>query len=146
VGFDEMIGRSLLVLGVIPALALGLAPGAARAGSAKATGPEKIGPELLALHEAYRAAQRRGAPLRSDSPLLRLVDDRVLIDAAASGDVRALEADLVGLGMRHAAVFGRLVSGELPIVAIPALGALHSLAFARASASARSPGGAPRGP
>ena len=100
----------------------------------------KISPDLLALHESYREARRRGSVFRPTSPSLRIVDDRVVIDATASGDARALEADLVALGMRNAAAFGRIVSGELPIDAIPALDTLASLAFARPSASSHSPG------
>lgn len=143
-----MTGCSLFVFGLFPGLALGLASASALAGSSKAMGPEKISPELLALHEAYGEAQRSGATLRLDSPLLRIVDDRVLIDAAATGDARALEADLVALGMRHPAVFGRLVSGELPIPSIPALSALGSLAFAQPSTPSivPGPGAPPRGP
>jgi hypothetical protein len=95
----------------------------------------KVAPELLALHESYREAQQRGAGLRSDNSGLRVIDDRVVIDATATGDALVLQADLVDLGMRNAAVFGRMVSGELPIAAIPTLTTLASLAFARAAAA-----------
>ena len=100
----------------------------------------KISHDLLALYESYREAERSGAEFRSENPLLRVVDGRVLIDAAATGDAGALEADLVALGMRHGATFGRVVSGELPISSIPALSALGNLGFARASIRRPSPG------
>ena len=106
----------------------------------KGAAPTKISHDLLALYESYREARRSGAEFRPENPLLRVVDDRVLIDAAATGDVRALEADLVALGMRHAAAFGRVVSGELPISAISALSTLGSLGFARSSTPRLSPG------
>jgi hypothetical protein len=118
------------------ACAAGGAPGDSSAGSR----PAKVSADLFALHEAYRSARQDGAEFRPQNPLLRIVDDRVLIDAAATDDVRALESDLVGLGMRHAAAFGRVVSGELPIAAIPSLDTLRSLAFARASTPTRRPG------
>jgi hypothetical protein len=66
---------------------------------------------------------------------VRVIDDRVLVDAVASDDVNALKADLVSLGMQQAVAFGRIVSGQLPISAIPAMAALPSLNFARASAA-----------
>ena len=136
---DQVIGhRRPIVLALMAGLAAGLL--SACTGSATAGRPAKISPDLLALHASYREARRTGAEFHPRGPLLRIVEDRVLIDAAAAGDARALEADLVALGLRHAAAFGRLVSGELPIAAIPALGTLASLAFARASASSRAPG------
>jgi hypothetical protein len=137
-----VIGRLLVVLGLIPTLASSSPPG--WSGSSEPGKPERVSQELLALHETYGEAQRRGAAIRSDNPLLRIVDDRVLVDAVAAGDVRALEADLVALGMRNTVALGRFVSGELPIASIPALGTLGSLAFARPSALFLSPGpGAP---
>jgi Subtilase family len=55
----------------------------------------------------------------------------VAVDAVASGDVRALQADLEALGMPEAVAAGRLVSGQLPIAAIADMAALASLQFAR---------------
>jgi hypothetical protein len=95
----------------------------------------KISPELLALYDAYLAAQRRGIPFSTSDPLVRVVDDRVIVDAVASGNVGDLETDLRALGMRGSVSAGRIVSGELPISAIGALANLQSLRFVRASAS-----------
>lgn len=104
----------------------------------------KVSPDLVALHESYLEARRSGAGFRPDNPLLRVVEDRVVIDATAAADARALETDLVALGLRHAAAFGRIVSGELPIPAIPTLDTLESLRFVRpAAAMTRSPGPGP---
>jgi hypothetical protein len=93
----------------------------------------KIGPELSSLYKQYSAtlASDPGAPFRSTNPLVHIIEDRVVIDAVASGDVDTLKADLVSLGMEQAATFGRIVSGQLPIAAIPALARLASLNFAR---------------
>ena len=55
----------------------------------------------------------------------------VSIDTAAAGDPEVLAADLEALGLEGGAVFGRMVSGRLPIPAIPVLEALDSLQFAR---------------
>jgi hypothetical protein len=85
------------------------------------------------LYDEYRAslAQGGGGVLTSHNPLMRISEGRVVIDAVASGDVRALQADLEALGMQGAMVAGRIVSGQLPILAIDALAGLASLHFAQ---------------
>ena len=95
----------------------------------------KVSPELRALYDAYLAAQRDGSPFRASDPLVRIVDDRVIVDAVASGDVVALEAELRALGMQGIVSAGRMVSGQLPISAIGALTGLPSLRFIRAATS-----------
>jgi hypothetical protein len=121
---------------IVLALIIGLAAGSLLACTGNVSAGKrvtKVSGDLLALHESYEDARRRGVEFRSDSPTLRIVDDRVAIDATATGDVGVLEADLVRLGLCSAASFGRVVSGELPITAIPTLETLPSLAFARPS-------------
>ena len=97
----------------------------------------KAGPELITLYNRYSAAlaSNPGAPFRSTNPLVHIIEDRVIIDAVASGNVDTLKADLVSLGMEQAVTFGRIVSGQLPIAAIPDLARLPSLNFARAAAA-----------
>lgn len=106
----------------------------------------KISPELLALYDAYLAAQRRGVPFAASDPLVRIIDDRVIVDAVASGNVAALETDLRALGMRETVSAGRIVSGQLPISAIAALASLQSLRFVRAAASVTHGGTGGRAP
>jgi len=106
----------------------------------------KISHDLLALHESYLESRRLGVEFRPASPGPRVAGDRVVIDATAVADASALEADLVRLGLQHAASYGRVVSGEFPIVAIPALDALSSLRFARPSATTRRSRGGPDRP
>ena len=92
----------------------------------------KVGVVLSVLHEEYTSHQRLGdgTDFESENPLIRIVEDRVVIDAVASGDTAALRADLEALGMQHAASFGRMVSGQLPVRAIADADALDSLQFA----------------
>ena len=95
----------------------------------------KVSYELTALYDeysSYTASHRPGA-FQPSSQLVRVIDDRVVIDAVAAGEAEVLKSDLESLGMRRAVAFGRIVSGELPISAIPAMGALTSLNFARAA-------------
>jgi hypothetical protein len=95
----------------------------------------KIAPELVALYEEYSSHSRshHTGMFRSRDPLLRIIDDRVVIDAVASGNVDVLKSDLESLGLQRGVAFGRIVSGELPIVAIPAMAELASLNFARSA-------------
>jgi hypothetical protein len=44
-----------------------------------------------------------------------LVDDRVVVDAGASGDANVLKSDQEPLRMQGAVAFGRIVSGQLPV-------------------------------
>ena len=97
---------------------------------------------LRPLYEEYAAhvARRSGLAFVPGEPLARVVDDHVVIDAAADGDVQALVAELRGLGMREIAVSSRLVSGQLPLAAIPALDAISTLRFARPAVALRHAG------
>ena len=97
----------------------------------------KLTHSLVLLHEQHvaRLAQRSAAPFSSNDPLVTLVNDRVVVDAVASGDVDVLKSDLVALGMQQAVAFGRIVSGQLPLSAIPAAAGLASLRFAQSAAA-----------
>ena len=115
----------------------GCASTSAQTNQAKTSSLSKLGPELAALYDEYSVAlaSDRGAPLHSTNSLVHIIEDRVIIDAVASGDVDTLKADLVSLGMQQAVSFGRIVSGQLPIAAIPDLARLPSLNFARAASA-----------
>ena len=124
-------------------LAQGVAGGQELPGLKIATAT-KVGTVLSALHEDYTSHQSQGdgTNFESENPLVRIVEDRVVIDAVASGDASVLRADLEALGMQKASGFGRMVSGQLPIRAIADADALDSLQFARpAGAATRDPVG-----
>ena len=119
-------------LAVVAAVLI-LAGNPAKAQTRKDGPMAKVTHSLAALHEQYVAhmAQRSAVSFRSNDPLVRVVDDRVVVDAIASGDVNALKSDLMFLGMDDAVAFGRIVSGHLPIWAIPAAATLASVQFAQ---------------
>jgi hypothetical protein len=98
---------------------------------------QKISPELSALYREYSVyiASGKGGKFQSRNPLVRVIDSLVAVDATASGDAHILKVDLEALGMQQAVAFGRIVSGQLPIAAIPRLEELSSLNFARAAAA-----------
>ena len=98
----------------------------------------KVDDDLLALHAEYQAylnqtsGQRAAAPtFESSNPVAPIAGGSVVIDTAASGNPQALAADLRALGAHKVAVFGRMVSGRLPMTVILALKDLSSLQFAR---------------
>lgn len=74
------------------------------------------------------------------NPLMRVVDDKVLVDVVAAGDSASLEADLRALGMEVTGRFGRIVSGLLPIAALDDVATLASVQFAQPAYSASSAG------
>jgi len=116
--------------------------GSASAQNAKEEPMAKLAHSLVNLHEQYTTylTQRSAVPFSSSDPLVRLVDNSVVVDAVASGDVNALKADLESLGMQQAVGFGRVVSGQLPVSAIPAAARLTSLRFARSVVAVTSAG------
>jgi hypothetical protein len=103
----------------------------------------KVAPELINLHNEYLTYRASGTSgmFKSSNSLVQVVDDRVVIDAVASGEASVLKADLESLGTQHAVAFGRIVSGQLPISAIPSLATLASLNFARAASAVLQGGG-----
>jgi Subtilase family len=114
-----------------------LAVSSAKAQTSKAGPMAKLTPSLVLLHEQHAAQlrQRSAASFKSSDSLVTLVNDRVVVDAVASGDVNVLKSDLVSLGMQQAVAVGRIVSGQLPISAIPAAAGLASLRFAQSAAA-----------
>ncbi|MGB7290636.1 MAG: peptidase S8, partial [Thermodesulfobacteriota bacterium] len=97
----------------------------------------KLGLELAELNYEYLSylekvrEPKKGFSFRDKQ--LRVTDDTVVIDAVASGDVEVLKSELERLGMQNVGVFGRVVSGQLPIIAINDIAELADLKFARPS-------------
>ena len=116
----------------------GLAGGQDLLPNLKTATTAKVGAVLSALYEEYTSHERRGdgTAFKSENALIRIVEDRVVIDAVASGETSVLRADLEALGMQKAASFGRMVSGQLPIGAIADVNALDSLHSARYAGAA----------
>ncbi|HTM09644.1 MAG TPA: putative Ig domain-containing protein [Verrucomicrobiae bacterium] len=109
----------------------------ANAQTGKSSRPSKLTQGLIDLYEQHlaRAGQPFPAPLRAPNSLVRLVGEHVVVNAVADGDPETLRAELEALGMQNSAVFGRVVSGQLPVSAIADAGNLRSLRFAREAAA-----------
>lgn len=105
----------------------------------------KVSGSLLNLHEKYQGYQEQKSVQKLSTvfnpPNSRMVitADTVVFDAAASGDPEVLANDLKALGALDVTVFGRMVSGRLPLSAIPALKNLPSLQLVRPSYMTKHP-------
>lgn len=93
----------------------------------------KMGGGLAQLYHARQMHKASGGkPSRiSKDPLLPAQNGYVTIDAIADRDAAALLQELKQLGLKNGARAGRVVSGRLPIAAIPEAAALTDLRFAR---------------
>jgi subtilisin family serine protease len=97
----------------------------------------KLGPDLVLTYHEYRDYLARGGfpklghRFRPSLPLVRVAEDSVVVDMAARGDIGVLVQELRGLGMQDIAVYGRLVSGRLPVAALEAAAGLPHLRLAR---------------
>ena len=126
--------KGIVTLSVCGTILLIVAGGGnAQADSGKDGPWAKVSGELAALYDEYVSYVERGSgeTFRPSNPLLRVINGGVVIDAVASRDAGALQSDIEALGMQKAAAFGRMVSGQLPILAIDDMAALDSLKFAR---------------
>jgi subtilisin family serine protease len=87
---------------------------------------------LIDLAAAYGLGQPQGRPAvgRADRRV-RIVEDRVIVDAVAAGDTGRLHADLAALGARNVEAFGRVVSAEVPLSRLGDLPGLASLHWVR---------------
>jgi hypothetical protein len=94
-----------------------------------------ISAELFARYDEYLAVQRSGIPFSASDPRGPVIEDRVIRDAVADGNVVDLETHPMALGMRETALAGRIVSGPLPISAIGALANRQSIRFVCAEES-----------
>ena len=97
----------------------------------------KAGFDLAMLYHEHRDFKQRGGAavlkrkFHSVLKLIRVKNEKVVIDAVASGDVDQLATELEALGMENTAVFGRMVSGRLPIAALEQASQLGALKLAR---------------
>ena len=101
----------------------------------KKTASTKVSRELIVLYEEFVAHRASGStePFQPRGALIRIRDERVLIDFSARGEGQVLRQELQSLGVSEATAFRDMVSGWLPIEAIPRLGQLEHLRVARAA-------------
>ena len=67
-------------------------------------------------------------------------DEKIMIDVVARDDVDALVQQLTVLGMENISIYGRMISGLIPVASLEQTAALTTLKFARPSYAKASTG------
>jgi len=100
--------------------------------------PSKLSPELKKLSDSYGArakvAQSTKPPVVADDGMakyMQIKGDNVVVDVTVAGDVATAKAALQKLGFQFKAAYGRVISGLIPISALPQLESAASIRFAK---------------
>lgn len=99
----------------------------------------KMGQDLALIHQEYvdfkakGGAQKLNRSFVSSLKLARVKSEKVVVDFIADGDAKALAEELKMMGMEKISVFGRMVSGLLPIASLEQAATISGLKFARPS-------------
>ncbi|MFT3932304.1 MAG: S8 family serine peptidase [Chitinophagaceae bacterium] len=96
-----------------------------------------LSPELQKLYN--NSANARKAPTGDEKPLfpnsldkyLQLKGDAVLVDITVKQDMAGTKSRLQQLGLTITGVYGRIISGLIPINALPQLNTMASIQFAK---------------
>jgi hypothetical protein len=96
------------------------------------------GHDLSLLHAEYERfmSSDTGLEFVPSNNSLHLIGGSVVVDMVASGEAADLKSDLSAIGFSAHATYGRMVSGLLPIISIPLLEQMETLAFAKPSSVA----------
>lgn len=102
-------------------------------------GGSKLSPELQKLadnatgtRKMLTAAEKAGIPNNDMNKYMQFKGDRVVVDITLKDDLHAKVA-LQSLGLEVTGEYGRVISGFIPITALPKLAAIKSIQFARPS-------------
>jgi len=87
----------------------------------------KIRAELQQKSQTFKSLKIQIAKKQDSQKDTPQENQWVLIDAIANGDPSVLLKDLRALGLKSVAVYGRIISGQLPLAAIDKLDTLSSL-------------------
>ena len=103
----------------------------------------KLSPELKNLYENSNAATKKTESVKTDlsvkpSPAtnalnkyMQIKGDRVVVDITVKQDMATAKTALQKMGVQITAVFGRVISGTIPIASLPQLEASTSVQFAK---------------
>jgi len=99
----------------------------------------RLGMDLSLVYQEHRDFNMKGGeyvlkrPFTSSLKLARIKDEKILLDVIAGGDVDTLVQELTVLGMENISVYGRMISGLMPISSLEQTAAVATLRFARPS-------------
>ncbi|GJL79850.1 MAG: hypothetical protein NPINA01_28390 [Nitrospinaceae bacterium] len=105
----------------------------------------KVGKHLREVYEDFQSFRKNKSfsfkgKFRPQNSMVKVSDSYVVIDAIAVSDPNDLKEELEGIGLKNAGIFGKMVSGLLPISAVDQLPQCHYLTFARPSMAATNAG------
>ncbi len=112
-------------------------------GDAKTGAGARLGSDLLALKAEYEdhLINTPNSQFHATNPNAPIDNsEAVAVDIAAEGDPEALAEKLRALGLRNAAVAGRLISGWLPLSALTIVGQNPDIRFLRPAYSVHNSG------
>jgi hypothetical protein len=102
--------------------------------------PGRLSPDLKKLSDNYTASRTKEATSIKGSPVagaggsdrfMQIKGDRVVVDITVKDDMQSAKAELQKIGVKITASYGRVISGTIPISALPQLEAASSVRFAR---------------
>lgn len=90
--------------------------------------------DLISLYESKNPGARRAAgagPGNGMNNLIQVKGDRVMLDVTFKGDEQKARAELRKLGFEIKAVYGRMISGSVPVTTLREMESATSLKFVR---------------
>ena len=90
--------------------------------------PSRLSPELKKLSENYgpnariaQSTQKPAVPADALSSFFQIKGGKIVVDVTATGDLQTTLAELIKLGFQVKASYGKVISGLIPLSALPQL-------------------------
>src|SRR6185295_10483792 len=101
--------------------------------------PTRLSPELRKLTDqnngpALRSLSVQANPVPANSALdkyLQMQGNGIVIDITVRGNINSAKADLQKMGLKVTGVYGRMISGIMPVANLPQLESISSIQYAR---------------
>jgi len=98
----------------------------------------KLSPDLKKLSDQYGPHAKVAESVRKPTPsgdaltkYMQIKGDKVVVDVTVKEDLASARAELKKLGFQEKAVYGRVISGVIPISALPQLEAAGTIRYAK---------------
>ena len=102
--------------------------------------PSKLSPDLKNLYQTHvpnaKIAESTAKPAPPGTPqnkFMQVKGDKVVVDITVKDDINTAKAELQRLGLQVTGVYGRVISGIIPIRSLPQLDSAASIRWARPS-------------